>query len=137
MDTISALVFGNVFGRFPRLQLVSVEHGCEWLPYLVHRMDKMRGMGRNGPWIGGKLTERPSEIVRRHVVAAAYPEDNVAKVVGELGHSDSVALGSDYPHAEGLAEPSEFFSQVDSLSDEDQRKIMHDNGRRLVLGGPA
>ena len=67
-------------------------------------MDKSRGMGRNGPWIGGPLRERPSEIFRRHVRVAPYPEDDVVKIVEDLGHADSIVMGSDYPHAEGLAD---------------------------------
>ncbi len=43
----------------------------------VRHMDKSRGMGRNGPWIGGKLTERPSAIFRRHVRVVPYPEDDI------------------------------------------------------------
>jgi hypothetical protein len=35
-------------------------------------MDKSRGMGRNGPWIGGQLTERPSEVFRKHVRIVPY-----------------------------------------------------------------
>ncbi len=59
-DTLSALIFDNLFGRFPGLKVLVAEHGAEWVPQFVIHMDKSRGMGRNGPWIGGKLTERPS-----------------------------------------------------------------------------
>jgi predicted TIM-barrel fold metal-dependent hydrolase len=107
MDTLSALIYDNVFGRFPRLKAVAVEFGCEWMPYFLRRLDKMRGMGRNGPWIGGKLDARPSEIFRRHVLVTPFPEDDVLKVTDEVG-GDSLVLGSDYPHAEGLAEPMSF-----------------------------
>ena len=65
-------------------------------------------MGRNGPWIGGPLRERPSEIFRRHVRIAPYPEDDVVKIVTDLGHCDSIVMGSDFPHAEGLAVPADF-----------------------------
>ena len=71
-------------------------------------MDKCRGMGRRGPWIGGKLTERPSAIFRSHVRVTPYPEDDVVKIVGQLGQCDSIVMGSDFPHAEGFAEPARF-----------------------------
>ena len=38
-----------------------------FVPYLMAVMDKMGGMGRNGPWPGGRIREKPSAIVRRHL----------------------------------------------------------------------
>ncbi|WP_322762661.1 amidohydrolase family protein [Frankia sp. Cr2] len=131
MDTLSALVYGNIFGRFPRLRAVAVEHGAEWFPYFVRRLDKMRGMGRNGPWLGGPLSERPSEIVKRHVKVTPFPEDDVAKIVSEIG-PESIVLGSDWPHPEGYATPRDFLGHVAVLPDEQRRKIAHDNGRLLL-----
>jgi predicted TIM-barrel fold metal-dependent hydrolase len=46
--------------------------------------------------------------------------------------SDRVVFGSDFPHAEGLAEPMSFEKELQGLPDVDIRKIMHDNGRGLV-----
>jgi predicted TIM-barrel fold metal-dependent hydrolase len=133
MDTLSALVYDNLFGRFPDLCVASVENGCEWMPYLLRRMDKMRGMGRNGPWIGGPLTERPSTIFRRHVLVTPFPEDDVVAVVDALG-VDSLVLGSDWPHAEGLAEPADYLRVLEGLSDADQRTVLRDNGLRVLAG---
>ncbi len=131
MDTLSALVFGNLFGRFPNLRVASVEHGAEWLPYLVRRMDKMRGFARGGPWIGGELRERPSEIVRRHVLVTPFPEDDIVRIIDDVG-SDSIVLGSDFPHPEGLASPREYIRHIESLPAQDVRKIMRENGLRLI-----
>jgi len=98
MDTLSALVYDNVFGRFPNVRVISVEHGAEWLPYLITRLDKMRGMGRNDPWIGGPLPARPSEMSRQHVLVVTYPEDEIHAIVAKVG-SDMLIMGSDYPTA--------------------------------------
>ena len=130
--TLSALIFDNLFGRFPNIQVVVSECGAEWVPTLVHRMDKARGMGRNGPWKGGALKERPSEIFRRHVKVAPYPEDNITAIVDQLGHSDCLVMGSDYPHAEGLAEPRQFADLLCDLPAADQPRILYDNAQYLV-----
>jgi predicted TIM-barrel fold metal-dependent hydrolase len=132
MDTLSSLIYGNLFGRFPNLKVMSVEHGIEWFPYFVKRLDKMRGMGRGGQWMGGPLKERPSEIIKRHVAITPFPEDDVAAVAEALGGVDSIALGSDFPHAEGMAQPGHFTERLGSFSDSDVRKIMRDNGRRFL-----
>lgn len=131
MATITSLVYGNLFGRFPNIKVAIVEHGAEWLPYLMSHIDKMRGMGRNGPWIGGPLKERPTAVMRRHMVVTPFPEDDVAKIVDEVG-PEMIALGSDYPHPEGLAEPRDFQKMIDHLPYEQQKMILRDNGMRLV-----
>jgi predicted TIM-barrel fold metal-dependent hydrolase len=132
-EAVSALIFDNLFGRFPDIHVVISEYGAEWVPLFVRHMDKCRGMGRRGPWIGGRLIERPSAIFQRHVRVTPYPEDDVVKIVQELGHCDSIVMGSDYPHAEGFAEPARFADLLTALSADEQRKILRDNA--LVLTG--
>jgi predicted TIM-barrel fold metal-dependent hydrolase len=131
MDTIAALIFGNLFGRFPALRVVSVENGSLWVPYLMAVMDKMGGMGRNGPWPGGRIREKPSAILRRHVFVSPYHEEDIPALVDRVGASQ-VVFGSDYPHAEGLAEPADFLDGIASLSAEDQRRLMRDNALGLL-----
>jgi predicted TIM-barrel fold metal-dependent hydrolase len=128
---LSAMLYDNVFGRFPNIKVASVENGAGWLPYFMSHIDKMRGMGRNGKWNGGQLTERPTAIARRHILVAPYPEDDVEALVAEVGH-EMIAMGSDYPHAEGMAEPAEFQKLIDSLPADQQKWILRDNGMRLV-----
>jgi predicted TIM-barrel fold metal-dependent hydrolase len=130
-------VYHNLFGRFPNLKVVSVEHGIEWLPHFVKRLDKMRGMGRGGRWIGGPLKERPSEIVKRHISVTPFAEDDVGAVAEALGGVESIVLGSDFPHAEGLERPVEFVRQLTTLSDAAIRRVMSDNGRALMQPGSA
>lgn len=131
MDTIAALVFHNLFGRYPNLKVVSVENGSLFVPYLMKVMDKMGGMGRNGPWIGGRIREKPSEIVRRHVFVSPYHEEDIPALVREIGASQ-VVFGSDYPHPEGLAEPADFVEGLATLPAEAIRRIMRDNTLGLL-----
>lgn len=130
-DTLSALIFDNLFGRFPDLKVLVAEHGAEWVPHFVRHMDKSRGMGRNGPWIGGKLTERPSAIFREHVRVAPYPEDDIPWIVDRMGHADSIVMGSDWPHAEGIAEPADFAKLLDPLDADTVDRIMHRTAEEL------
>jgi predicted TIM-barrel fold metal-dependent hydrolase len=42
-------------------------------------------------------------------------------------------MGSDYPHAEGVPEPRDFYTEaLTALAPDQARAIMHDNGRRLL-----
>jgi predicted TIM-barrel fold metal-dependent hydrolase len=132
VDTLSALIFDNLFGRYPDLRVLVAEHGASWVPHMLTHMDKSRGMGRNGPWIGGKLQDRPSRIFKQFVRVAPYPEDDVPSIVQNLGDDPScLVMGSDYPHAEGLAEPADFKKLLDPLPEPTQRAIMRDNAEAL------
>lgn len=132
MDTLSALIYHNLFGRFPNLKAISVEHGAEWLSYFLKRLDKMRGMGRGGQWLGGPLKERPSAIFKRHVSVTPFPEDDVNQIAEQIGGVDCLVLGSDFPHAEGLEDPEDFAMTMTTLSDAEVKKVMRDNGRALL-----
>ena len=132
MDTISALILHNLFGRFPNLKVLSVENGSLWVPYLLKVMDKMKGMGRHGPWLGGRVQGRPSEIFKRHVWVNPYhEEDHVA--LAELIGVDHVVYGSDFPHPECVPHPDEWLTEMrGKFAPDDLRRVMRENARRLV-----
>jgi len=131
MDTFAALMLHNLFGRFPNLRCLSVENGSLWVPYLLKVTNKMNGMGRNGPWLGGRITERPSDIFKRHVSVSPYHEEDIVALTETIGVGQ-VLFGSDYPHPEGLANPAEFAERLDGLDDADVRRVMRDNLRGLL-----
>jgi predicted TIM-barrel fold metal-dependent hydrolase len=131
-DTLSALIFDNLFGRFPNIKVLVSEFGAEWAPHFLKHMDKSRGMARNGRWLGGQLPERPSAIFKRHVNVVPYPEDDTVSLADRLGTIDCLLMGSDWPHAEGLREPAEFYRRVESLGEERRRKFLRENGLRLL-----
>lgn len=138
MDTLCNLVFNNLFGRFPNLQVASVENGSIWVPYVLRAMDNMKGMGRQGPWPGGYVEGRPSEIFKRHVFVSPhhYGED-IGELVDLLGPTQ-VLFGSDFPHAEGMSDVGDYRERAAELAarvghpDDETRMIMRDNGLRLL-----
>ncbi|MXP23512.1 amidohydrolase family protein [Gordonia sp. HNM0687] len=133
-DTLSALIFDNLFGRFPNIKVLVSEFGAEWVPHFIRHMDKSRGMARNGRWLGGQLSERPSEIFKKHVRVVPYPEDDTVGMVEKLGSTETLLMGSDWPHAEGLREPADFFSRVEGLGDDTRKLFLRDNGLDLIAG---
>ncbi len=132
IETLSAAIFYNFFERFPNVRLISAENGAEWVPDMLIKMDKVRGMSRNGFWPCGQLKERPSKIFQRHVGVVAYPEDDLKSIVDRTGSADFLLMGSDYPHAEGVPAPADFYTEAcQDLTPEQTRAIMYDNGRRM------
>lgn len=126
IDTLAALILHNLFGRFPDLRVVSIENGSLWVPYLLKAMDKMYKMGAGGPWLGGRLEARPSELFREHVYVSPYHEEDIGALAGMIG-VDRILFGSDWPHPEGVAQAGEWLEVVQPFSELDQRRILRDN----------
>jgi predicted TIM-barrel fold metal-dependent hydrolase len=133
METFGALLYGNMFARFPNLRVLSIENGSDWVPYLLALLDKKKGMGRFGKWVGGRPAGRPSATFREFCYVSPYPEDDVKALIGRIGASQ-VLFGSDYPHPEGIADPVRFVDLLDGCSDEDTRLVMRTNTERLLTG---
>ncbi len=132
MELTAGMILHNLFGRYPNVRVCLSEQGTVWLPYTMRKMDHAFLMGRKGKW--GDLGARPSEIFRRHFVVAPFPEENVERVVAEVGIGP-IVFGSDFPHGEGLAFPSEYVgAQLGSFGDDDKRRIMRDNFADYLAG---
>lgn len=131
METISAFIYGNLFGRFPNLRIASIENGSLFVGYLMAVMDKMVGMAHGGPWPGGRLTDKPSAIFREHVWVAPFHEEDI-RSLAELIGPERVLFGSDWPHPEGLARPNDFADELSGMSAGDIEAIMRTNLQALL-----
>lgn len=131
MEMVGAAILQGFFARFPKIRLLLSEQGALWVPYLVRKMDHAYLMGRRATW--GKLEQRPSEIFRERCIVAPFPEENVDRLVEVVGTAPLV-FGSDFPHGEGLPEPSAYLTQLENLSDDQVHALMRGNmGRFLGL----
>ena len=124
-DTMASLMADRLFERFPNLRVATIETGSGWVAPLL---SKLRSLKVQLPGVFGA---DPHELFLEHVWVSPFFEDNVMKLVERIG-ADRVLFGSDYPHAEGLADPVSFVKEIDSLPDADIHRIMHDNIRGLV-----
>jgi predicted TIM-barrel fold metal-dependent hydrolase len=75
----------------------------------------------------------PVEAFRRHVWVAPFYEDDMAELKVVLG-VERLLFGSDWPHAEGLSEPTDFAWDLrrHHFGEDEIRTIMCDNGRSLT-----
>jgi predicted TIM-barrel fold metal-dependent hydrolase len=129
METVGAAILQGWFQRFPNMKLLLSEQGTVWLPYTIRKMDHAFLMGRQATW--GKLEMRPSDYFRQHCFVAPFPEENVPRVVEAVG-VDPIVFGSDFPHGEGLPEPTTYLGQIATFSEPDQKAIMRDNLARYL-----
>jgi predicted TIM-barrel fold metal-dependent hydrolase len=125
METVTAMLFHNLLGRFPNIKVLVAEHGTVWLPYLLRKMDHAFLLGRQTKW-GGRLAEKPSEIFQERFVIAPFPEENVARTL-EAVRPECLVFGSDFPHSEGVPDPVQYVIQLKDLPDTIVRMLMRDN----------
>ena len=126
-ETMAALVCQGVFDRFSKVRVASIEAGSEWVLPLVKKLKKVYGQMPTG------FASDPVETLRNHVWVAPYYEVDLAAVRDILG-LEHLLFVSDWPHAEGLAEPRTFADDLASqgFSADEIRTVMHDNGRVLA-----
>ncbi|OAA26921.1 putative TIM-barrel fold metal-dependent hydrolase [Frankia sp. EI5c] len=131
VDTLMALTLHNLFGRHPKVKIVSIENGSNWVRHLLKTVDKAAALGRRGPMIGGALDARPSEMLATHLWVCPFPEDDVHDLISIVG-PDQVLFGSDYPHPEGLREPADYIGRLDTCEPLVTRKILRGNTAQLL-----
>jgi predicted TIM-barrel fold metal-dependent hydrolase len=129
MDTVTAMMYHNLFGRFPKIDVLIAEFGTVWVPYLLRKLDHAMLLGRKAKW--GTLPGRPSALFKERCVIAPFPEESVSKAIDVLG-TDCLIFGSDFPHSEGIPDPMQYVTQLKDLDDVTVRKIMRGNLERFL-----
>lgn len=124
-DTIGALVCHGVFARFPNVRVATIESGSDWVPQLYAFFEKAYAQ-RPGSFQGD-----PAEQLRNHVWISPYYEDDLAQLA-QMHGTDRMVFGSDWPHAEGLADPCSFVDDLPGFTADQVRRVMRDNGMTLI-----
>jgi predicted TIM-barrel fold metal-dependent hydrolase len=131
-DTIANLLAHRLFERFPNLRVASIETGSDWVFHLFEKLKKSFGQTPHF------YPEDPRETFKRHVWVSPFYEDELGRLRDLLG-PDHILMGSDYPHAEGLADPASYIKDLRNFDypEIDCRLVMRDNGLRLSQRRPA
>ena len=130
-DTLTALIADNVFGRFPKLKILSIEYGSRWVEPLMWKLDHIVRLYSKDMWRFGTPPMKPSDTIRSNVWVSPFYEDDVVGLARAIG-AGHVLNGSDYPHPEGLLWPREFADELDGLPDDDVQRIMRGNFEQLL-----
>ncbi len=127
-DTMAALVCHGVFTRHPNVRVATIESGSDWVPSLVRGLKKAYAQVPGA--FGGP---DPVEQVRTNMWVSPYYEDDLRQLREELG-AERIIFGSDYPHAEGLADPKAFVDDLDGFTSAEVKLVMRENA--LALSQP-
>jgi predicted TIM-barrel fold metal-dependent hydrolase len=129
-DTFAALICHGVLERFPNLRLASIENGAMWVPDLLRNLKDSYGK------MPIAFKQDPVEQFREHVWVAPYYEDDMAMLKDAVG-IERLLFGSDFPHTEGLPDPTMFVKDIPTFDDAEVKAIMRDNVLELMTPRPA
>ena len=106
--------------------MASIENGALWVGPLLHDLQVTHAQNP------GMFQRNPVDQFHQNIWVAPFVEDDVADLARHIP-VERILFGSDWPHAEGVAHPRDFFASLDGFSAQDQRRIMIDNGRELTF----
>jgi predicted TIM-barrel fold metal-dependent hydrolase len=130
-DALASAICHGMLTRFPAVKLISVENGGSWVGQLLRNLDVAYKKMPN------EFPEHPREVFARNVWVNPFWEDSVRGLIELIG-PDRVCFGSDYPHAEGLADPLSWYGELEGLEPAAAERIMSTNMYELLgLPRPA
>lgn len=122
-DFFAAMTWHGALTRHPALRLMSVENGSDWVTRLLELFRHYASRA--------DLPEDPVAAFQRGVVVTPHWDDPISRLVEHIP-VEHVTAGSDYPHYDALATPTDFAAHLDGLGPDDVRKVMRDNLRTLL-----
>jgi predicted TIM-barrel fold metal-dependent hydrolase len=125
-DFAGILVADGLFERHPGVRVAYIENGGTWVGDLLHKLQVLHGQNP------GLFAKNPVDQFHDNCWVAPFVEDSVPELAKHIP-VERILFGSDWPHAEGIAHPRDFFKLVEEFSIDDQRKIMVENARELTL----
>jgi len=98
-DNVTAMIFGRVFERFPRLRIGVLEMGTGWVPYFMRAMDRQHMVWRGDVPRPAAFSDgmEPSDFVRRNVFFG-YEDDDLGIRFRDYIGVDNLVYANDYPH---------------------------------------
>ena len=125
-DFAAVLVAHGLFTRFPQLKFAFIENGGTWVGPLLHDLQVSHVQHP------GMYRENPVDQFHRNCWVSPFVEDDVADLARHIP-AERILFGSDWPHAEGVGHPREFFENLKMFSHADQRRIMLENAAELTF----
>jgi predicted TIM-barrel fold metal-dependent hydrolase len=101
-----ALISGGVLDRFPDLRVVFLEAGCQWIHFILDRLEhRFKHSSKNLAHIVSETAPKealpPMEYVRRgNLFFSAEVEDALLPQVLQLVGEGQIVFGSDMPHGD-------------------------------------
>ncbi|MES5817662.1 amidohydrolase family protein [Streptomyces sp. RG80] len=124
-DAVAAWVCHGALFRFPELKIALIENGSSWVAPLL---DQLADVYKKMP---NEFLGDPVQAVKDSIHVSPFYEEDLGGLVDLIG-VDRILFGSDYPHPEGLSQPTSYVNAIQGLAVTDQAKIMGGNLARLI-----
>lgn len=124
-DAVASWVIHGALFRHPKLKVGIIEAGSKWMAPML---DCMSEVYKKAP---EAFLGNPIEEIKSRIYVSPFYEEGIDDLIDLIG-VDQVLYGSDWPHPEGLGEPTHYVTALQHLPVEDQAKIMGGNLGRLV-----
>ena len=128
---VTNIILSGLLDRHPKLQMVSVESGVGWVPFILEALDYE--MSENAPQQLDALSMLPSEYFKRNLFATFWFERNNLPTLVEAVGADRILFETDFPHPTCLyPKPLDTVAEKMSvLAPDVQRKILGENAAKL------
>ncbi|UDY36629.1 amidohydrolase family protein [Dermatobacter hominis] len=124
-DAAASLLCHGLLSRFPGLDVAFIENGSTWVaPLLGNLASVYKKMPQ-------EFAEDPVEVFKRQVHISPFWEEDLGALADLIGPTQ-VLFGSDYPHPEGLADPTSYIDEMAHVPEETVRLVMGGNLARLM-----
>jgi predicted TIM-barrel fold metal-dependent hydrolase len=123
---------GGVLDRFPSLRVCFFEAGCQWIPFMVERMEHYYEVGvERGRW-PYRARKRPLDYLRGGNVYFGFEVDEklLPHCIGLFG-DDRFVYASDIPHGDREWDSVRTFMGRSDIDDSAKQKLLVDNGKRF------
>ena len=128
---VTNIILSGMLDRHPALQMVSVESGVGWIPFILEALDYE--MSENAPKDLENMAMLPSEYFKRNLFATfCFEKNNLPNLIESVG-ADSILFETDFPHPTCLyPKPLETVAEkMSTLEPSAQRKILGENAAKL------
>lgn len=137
--SLMEMVGSGVCHRYPKLKIISAEHGIGWIPFVLEAFDWQWtncGAFKEHP----EMDLLPSEYFKRQIYASFWFENASARAAIAAAGADNFFFETDFPHptsmspgpASSAVAPARFIETVLGREPESvQRKVLSDNAARV------
>ena len=132
-----ALISGGVLDRFPTLRVVFLEAGCQWIHFMLDRLEhRFKHSSRNLAQVVSETAPKealpPMEYIRRgNLFFSAEVEDTLLPQVLELVGEGQIVFGSDMPHGDRERFAARDLMHRKDVSESAKANILENNPSRL------
>ncbi|WP_254515229.1 alpha/beta fold hydrolase [Novosphingobium sp. G106] len=127
-EPVAMAIYGNLFGRFPKMRWAIIESGVGWIPWMAEYMD--RTWEKQRFWTESKLANPPSYYMD-HNIYGSFINDRMGFLNCNLPGGRNVMWSSDFPHSETT------FPNSLSVIARDTVGVAEEDVRRIVGGTAA